>query len=162
MLCIPLGVCSPSLAQSRPECAALPLGAQAVPPTHPLLTTLGAGSGCRASTGTEEEHCHHGGQEDKVPLEPGSPSLEPWGEKCPSARVLLHCSQTDWRQFPGPHRDTSPNKPCVLTNSTPYTLCSLSSWGRNHHAWAGSLSNYACHRHWASRERTRVKFRSPH
>lgn len=138
MLCIPLGVCSPSLAQSRPECAALPLSAQAVPPSQPLLTTPGAGSGFgRASTGTEEEHCHQGGQEDEVPLEPGCPSLEPWGGKCPSPRVLLHCSQADRRKFPGPHRDTSPNKPCVLTNSTPYTLCSLSSWGRCHHAWSG-------------------------
>lgn len=86
MLCIPLDVCSPSLAQSTPESPALPVGAQPVPPTHPLLTTPRAGSGYGwASAGTEEKHRHHGGQEDKVPVEPGCPSPEPWGGKCPSA-----------------------------------------------------------------------------
>lgn len=156
MLCNPLGVCSPSLAQSRPQCPLCPSVPWQCPPC-PLLTAPGAGAGLgRASAGTEQQHCHQGRQQDKVPLEPGCPSLQSWGGKSPSPWLLLHCSQADRRTFPGPHRDTSPTPVCWPA-AAPYSLHSLSSWGRCHRAWGRILSS----QHASSRERTTVKPRCP-
>lgn len=113
MLCIPLGVCSPSLSQGRAECAAVPPGAPQ--PLYSPLLGLAAGVAGPALA-QRSSAATRAGRRTRSRCSQGVPAWSPGEEKCPSPRLLLRCCRADRRKF---HNSIFPAHTGVQTQ----TLC---------------------------------------
>lgn len=79
----------------------------------------------------------------------------------PRGWVLLHCSQADRRNLLA-HTGIQAQTLCADQQHPPTPCPHSAPGGDATMPEAGSLSNLTCHMHWSSRERTKVKLRSPH